>query len=131
MRQRGSRVRQAGVALAGALTLASLGGLPAAGQEEDRVVFVYGDTSEPSSLNPMVGYLATEFYFWAWGYHLPIGFAVDDLGAVPDIVSDVEVSEDSQTFTYTIRDDLTWSDGEPVTAEDVAFTLNMYKDRNA
>jgi peptide/nickel transport system substrate-binding protein len=131
MRQRGSRVRQAGVALAGALTLASLGGLPAAGQEEDRVVFVYGDTSEPSSLNPMTGYLATEFYFWAWAYHLPIAFAVDDLGAVPDIVTDVEVSEDGQTFTYTIRDDLTWSDGEPVTAEDVAFTLQMYKDRSA
>jgi peptide/nickel transport system substrate-binding protein len=99
--------------------------------EEERVTFVYGDSSEPSSLNPFKGYLATEFYFWAWSYHLPITFAVDDLGAVPDFVTNTEVSEDGTTFTYTVRDDLTWSDGEPMTAQDMAFTLNLYKEKHA
>jgi len=96
-----------------------------------KVTFVYGDTSEPSSLNPMIGYLATEFYFWAWTYHLPISFAVNDLGAAPDLVTHVDTSADGQTFTYTIRDDVTWSDGVPLTAKDVAFTLNLYKSKHA
>jgi peptide/nickel transport system substrate-binding protein len=95
--------------------------------EDQKVVFVYGDTQEPSSMNPMRGYLAVDFYFWAYSYHLPITFAVEDLGAAPDLVTDVEVSEDGLTYTYTIRDDVLWSDGEPLTAEDVAFTLNLYK----
>ena len=32
-------------------------------------------------------------------------------------------TEDGQTWIYTIREGMTWSDGEPVTAEDILFTL--------
>lgn len=36
---------------------------------------------------------------------------------------DVEVSEDGLVYTVTIRDDLKWSDGSKVTAEDYVYTL--------
>jgi peptide/nickel transport system substrate-binding protein len=36
---------------------------------------------------------------------------------------DVEVSEDGLVYTVTIRDDLKWSDGSQVTAEDFVYTL--------
>lgn len=36
-------------------------------------------------------------------------------------------TEDSQTWTYTIVEGMTWSDGEPVSAEDILFTL-QYED---
>ncbi len=101
------------------------------GDDGGKVVFTYGDTSEPSSLNPMSGYLATEFYFWNWAYHLPIAFGVDDMSAVPDLVTDVQTSKNGMTFTYTLRDDVTWSDGQPLTADDFAFTMNMYKNNHA
>ena len=32
-------------------------------------------------------------------------------------------TEDAQTWTYTVREGMTWSDGEAVTAEDILFTL--------
>ena len=32
-------------------------------------------------------------------------------------------TEDAATWTYTIQNGMTWSDGEPVTAEDILFTL--------
>lgn len=36
-----------------------------------------------------------------------------------------EVSEDHRTFTFTIRDDVNWHDGEPVKAEDWAYAIEV------
>ena len=43
---------------------------------------------------------------------------------------DVEVTEDGLVYTVTIRDDLRWSDGSKVTAEDYVYTLKnlMFSD---
>lgn len=38
------------------------------------------------------------------------------------------VSKDGKTVTYTLRDGITWSDGEPLTAEDLEFTFDVYRD---
>src|SRR5690606_42079981 len=38
------------------------------------------------------------------------------------------VSEDGLTVTYTLREGVTWSDGEPLTAEDLAFTVDVAQD---
>jgi peptide/nickel transport system substrate-binding protein len=42
----------------------------------------------------------------------------------------VEISADGLTYTVTIRDDLKWSDGQPVTADDYVYTLKnlMFSD---
>ncbi len=98
--------------------------------DDEKVVFTWGSTGQPSSLNPMAGYLALDFYFWTPSYHLLIDWD-QNFAAEPSLATDVEVSDDSTSFTFTIRDDLTWSDGEPVTAEDVAYTLNLYKNNHA
>jgi ABC-type transport system substrate-binding protein len=39
------------------------------------------------------------------------------------LAKDVEVSADGLVYTVTIRDDLKWSDGTKVTAEDYVYTL--------
>jgi peptide/nickel transport system substrate-binding protein len=38
-----------------------------------------------------------------------------------------EISEDGLTYTLTIRDDANWSDGTPITANDVKFTFEAIK----
>ena len=38
----------------------------------------------------------------------------------PWLVSEAEISEDGSTYTLDLRDDVTWHDGTPFTAEDVA-----------
>jgi peptide/nickel transport system substrate-binding protein len=131
MRTRVLALVAAGALLAVPMYAAAQTETPSPAGTQEKVTFIYGDTGEPSSLNPMKGYLAIDFYAWAWSYHLPITFAVEDLGAVPDFVVDTEVSEDGTTFTYTTRQGLRWSDGEPMTAEDMAFTLDLYKSNNA
>lgn len=37
------------------------------------------------------------------------------------------ISEDYLTITYRLRDGITWSDGEPFTADDLVFTFDVYK----
>ncbi|MGI6704795.1 MAG: ABC transporter substrate-binding protein [Clostridia bacterium] len=40
----------------------------------------------------------------------------------PNVVENFEVSDDQKEFTFYMRKGLKWSDGEPVTAEDIRFT---------
>ena len=42
----------------------------------------------------------------------------------PWLATGWEFSTDNTTLTFTIRDGVKWSDGEPLTAADVAFTFN-------
>lgn len=49
--------------------------------------------------------------------------------SLPNVVSAFSHAEDYTTFTFTIREGLRWSDGQPVTTEDVRFTFeDLYND---
>ncbi|WP_371807206.1 ABC transporter substrate-binding protein [Halalkalibacter krulwichiae] len=50
-----------------------------------------------------------------------------DLEIVNDLAANYEVSEDGLTWTVTIRNDVRFSDGEPLTTEDVQFTFETAK----
>ena len=52
----------------------------------------------------------------------------DDLEIVNDLATGYEVSDDGLTWTVTIRDDVRFHDGEPLTAHDVAFRFNTAKE---
>ncbi|MEG0853727.1 MAG: peptide ABC transporter substrate-binding protein, partial [Angelakisella sp.] len=43
---------------------------------------------------------------------------------VPAQAEKVELSEDLMTYTFTLRDGLTWSDGTPITSEDFIYSWN-------
>jgi peptide/nickel transport system substrate-binding protein len=49
------------------------------------------------------------------------GIGIKDATLRPQFFSDFKVSNDKTTFTFTIRKGLKWSDGYPVTTEDVRF----------
>jgi peptide/nickel transport system substrate-binding protein len=46
-----------------------------------------------------------------------------DLTPRPDLAEKWESSDDLKTWTFTLRKGLKWSDGEPLTADDVVFTI--------
>nr|WP_246422131.1 ABC transporter substrate-binding protein [Nocardiopsis mwathae] len=50
---------------------------------------------------------------------------------IPALAESWETSEDGLTWTYQIRDDVTWSDGEPLTAEDIAWTYTTIMEDDA
>lgn len=50
------------------------------------------------------------------------------LAAEVPTIANGGISADSRTITYRLREGITWSDGTPFTAEDIAFTFEVYKD---
>ena len=45
----------------------------------------------------------------------------------PRIAESYEISEDGLDYTFHLRNDVTFHDGTPVTAEDVVFSIELYK----
>ena len=78
------------------------------------------------SLNPGNGVLAEGYTLYELMYDTPIGITSDG-EYVPELATEWGVAEDGLTWTLTIREDATFHDGEPLTAEDVAYSLNLYK----
>jgi peptide/nickel transport system substrate-binding protein len=85
---------------------------------------------EPTTLNPIYAEqwfstITTQFWLKGpWSFD-PDGQPVPELAAEIPSTENGGLSEDGQTITIKLRDDVTWSDGEPVTANDFVFTYEM------
>ena len=96
-------------------------------ETKDSVIVAMGTNSEPASgFDPAYG--------WGAGEHVhepliqsTLTVTTKDLEIGYDLATDMQVSEDGLTWTVTIRDDVKFTDGESLTAEDVAFTYNTVK----
>src|SRR3954471_10052594 len=56
---------------------------------------------------------------------------LDDRGMIiPDLVEGWQVSGDSRTYTFTLRPNLRWHDDQPLTADDVVFTIGLLHDKS-
>lgn len=110
---------------------AESGGDPGADAPFDGSVISVCLASEPDSIDPALNSAVDGGTMLV---HLFSGLAkweLDDKGTpvvVPDsaeeLVEPVENEDGTFTYTYTLRDGLKWSDGQPVTAGDFAFAWN-------
>lgn len=92
--------------------------------EDNRVTFTVGLTNQVDSFNPFLGIEAESFEMWALTYDYLIGYSMEDMSPMPGLATEWSTSDDGLEWTFDIREDVLWSDGEPLTAEDVAYTLN-------
>ena len=98
--------------------------------KKDSVIVVMGPSSEPEAgFDPVYG--------WGAGEHVhepliqsTLTVTNKDLTIGYDLATDMETSEDGMTWTVTIRSDVKFTDGEALTAEDVAFTYNTLRDNS-
>lgn len=90
----------------------------------DTVIVAMSPSSEPAAgFNPCIN--------WGCGEHCHEPLIQStlirtnvDMEFENDLATDYSVSEDGLTWTFHIRDDVKFTDGEPLTASDVAFTFN-------
>ena len=96
-----------------------------ADSESTSVTVAMPDTSEPESgFNPVHG--------WGAGGHAHEPLIQStlittdvDMEFENDLATEYSVSDDGLLWSFTIRDDVKFSDGEPLTASDVAFTIDQ------
>lgn len=115
------------------LTFAVLAGCESGGpwDKKNGVTVVMPPTSEPEAgFDPAFG--------WGAGEHVhepliqsTLTVTNPDLTIGYDLATDMQVSEDGLTWTVTIRDGVKFTDGEPLTASDVAFTYNTVKETSS
>ena len=125
------------LALCGAMTLAlaacggSGSGSASGGAAAEKSSINVCLASEPATLDPHLNSAVDGATLCA---HLFSGLAKWDqdeegnLEIVPDCATElpegVENADGTVTYTYTLRDGLTWSDGQPLTAKDFEFAWN-------
>jgi len=120
--------RRAGLAVAAiGLGLAAVVATAPAGAA-DKVTFTVGTPQDIDSLNPLTGALVIDYEVWNLEYATLTDKAADDFSVIPGLAESWTASADGLTYTYTLRDGLKWSDGQPITADDVAYTINRSRD---
>ncbi|MES2769964.1 MAG: ABC transporter substrate-binding protein [Bdellovibrionota bacterium] len=90
--------------------------------------FTTAITSEPITLNPINYSDASASTVLGYIVEGLLGKNVDTYDWEPNLAEKWEISKDKKTFTFTLRDNLKWSDGKPLTVEDVKFSFQTMKD---
>jgi len=128
------RVSAAVVVLLLAAAIGALSAAAPAGAESPspakKVVLRIGWLGEPDNMNPFIGWSNLVYEIYANEYLLPFGRNEETIqfDAANGVLESYEVSPDGLTWTLHVNSGITWHDGEPVTAEDVAFTYNYIID---
>ena len=86
---------------------------------------VYGMTQDLASLDPHVD---TDAGTRDVVFNLYEGLVkpTSDGGFISAVASDYTISDDAKTYTFTLRDGITFHDGTPVTIEDVKYSIDRY-----
>jgi oligopeptide transport system substrate-binding protein len=94
-----------------------------ASADKQILVTPYGGLSDLSTLDPA---LVTDLYSSQAIYYLYTGLVeLDDNGNVIDVLAaSHKVADDGVTWTFTLRDNAKFSDGNPITSTDVAFSID-------
>jgi peptide/nickel transport system substrate-binding protein len=85
-----------------------------------------GWAGSPDTLNPGTAVLSEAYTVFALVYDTIYEYQLDGTYKL-DVAESGEVSEDGLTWTFKIRDGILFHDGQPMTANDVAFSVNLYK----
>jgi peptide/nickel transport system substrate-binding protein len=82
-------------------------------------------TQDIDSLNPFLSETVAGTDIGRMMYEFLTTYDPKDEHPVPALATKWVTSADKLTWTYTIRSGAKWSDGQPITARDVAFTYNL------
>ena len=110
--------------------IAGLGYLPASAEEVDEdATLARHYLNDLKSMNPLLQSSVQEMDYLVFTNLTLVGFDWNmDLFANGEAVSSWQTSQDRMLDKVVLRDDLTWSDGRPLTAHDVVFSFKTIMD---
>jgi peptide/nickel transport system substrate-binding protein len=123
------RLTAACLALCGGLAAASPAlaatSAPAAtaAQNPSSATFVVGNTDAVDTLNPFLGFTSQDYEVYGLLYDNLMDYGQLDYAGTPRLATSWSHSKNGLVWTYHIRHGVKWSDGVPLTAADVAYTI--------
>jgi peptide/nickel transport system substrate-binding protein len=99
---------------------------PAPPETSEPAVVRIGWAGSPDTLNPGTAVLAEAYTLFELVYDSMYQLNFDGTYS-PELAESVETSDDGVVWTFHIRDGVTFHDGEPLTAQDIAFSYNFYQ----
>lgn len=81
-------------------------------------------TGDIDSLNPFIAVLLTSTSILNYQYEGLVQTGAENNEIVPGIAASWSTSPDGKVWTYKLPADAKWSDGQPITSKDVAWTYN-------
>jgi len=91
---------------------------------QDEKVIVIGHAESTDSLDPAHGYTGTTNMIIRATYDTLVTFPDADASSIEAMLAtDWAISDDGLTYTFTLREDGVFSDGTPITAADVVFSI--------
>ncbi|MBX0329962.1 hypothetical protein K2Z83_20045, partial [Oscillochloris sp. ZM17-4] len=85
-----------------------------------------GRTAAPDSLNPGAAYITEAFDIFSLVYDTLISTDLRNQPQ-PQLADEWSVDADGKTWTFKLNPGAKWSDGQPLTSEDVKFTYDMIR----
>jgi peptide/nickel transport system substrate-binding protein len=92
--------------------------------------FIEGTINDMRTVNPWKAIESPEYEVLALNFDLLENFDKSTLQAAPGVATSWTQSPDGLSWTFDIRQGMTWQDGQPFTANDIAFTYNKTIDCN-
>ena len=119
--------RRIGLVMAVAAVIAFTGCSSNAGGSGQGGVLRIGTSSGISSLNPFVGFNQDDYATWMYIYPTLVQYdtTTPTYDFAPNFAQSWERSKDGLKLTFHTAPNATWSDGQPLTAEDVVWTFDM------
>ncbi|NDV60946.1 peptide ABC transporter substrate-binding protein [Puniceicoccales bacterium CK1056] len=108
----------------GGVFLAGCGaGIPNADEGVEQGILLFGNGAEPKTLDPQRATGVTENKIISVLLEGLIAYhPTDDNLPEPGVAERWEANEDASTWTFFLREDALWSNGDPVTAQDFVFS---------
>ncbi|MFN8475359.1 MAG: ABC transporter substrate-binding protein [Anaerolineae bacterium] len=85
---------------------------------------VTGTNAEAANINPLLRVDTDGDYLTDWVFDRVLDVDPKTFEPIPWLAESWDISKDGLVYTFKLRKDVKWHDGQPFTAKDVAFTLN-------
>jgi peptide/nickel transport system substrate-binding protein len=96
---------------------------------DEKITFTVGQVNDAITFNPMFAIETPEYNTMDMAYDTFLTWTLDGLNTAPGLAESWEQSADGLTWTFKVKEGVTWHDGTPFTARDVAATYNWILDQ--
>jgi peptide/nickel transport system substrate-binding protein len=111
------------------LLAVSLMPIQVSAQDEASTITTAFTEAQPGTLDPHAAANADEFLVLRNVYEGLVGYNPQTLEPVPALAESWEVSEDGTVYTFTLRENVTFSDGSTLDAADVKYSFDRLANR--